>query len=406
MKLVALILVFLVTRLVGLYLADNPMTYAPRETSTSGDVALYAGWADDVVNRDFRPYGDILIEYPPGSLPFIVLPALVGGDDGPYRPSFLLLMLIVDAAGLAGLIVLARRWGNDVGPWLWVLLIPMLGPIVWARLDLIPAVATIWAVERAAGGRWLSSGAWLGFGAIAKVYPGFLIPPTFMVAPRRRDFVLGAGVTLILPLLPYLTSFDGLLKSVVGYHSARGIQIESIWGSGLFLALERGRDVTLGSNYGAFHFSGALPTTMKVIALVLTVATIAFGTYLAWRSPRGDVKRLVGIMFATLVMIEAVGSVFSPQFLIWLFALGAAALCMHDSAVKLPALMLLGIAPMTQLIYPFFYSEMVQLDAFPIFVLCARNLLVLAAGIIAFLSLLGTRSEAPPRPEAQLAGAT
>jgi uncharacterized membrane protein len=62
----------------------------------------------------------------------------------------------------------------------------------------VPAVATIWCLERAAAGRRRAAGAFLGFGCLAKLYPCLLLPAAIVIAPQRRRF---AQVALVVDLL-------------------------------------------------------------------------------------------------------------------------------------------------------------------------------------------------------------
>jgi hypothetical protein len=147
--------------------------------------------SSQVVASGGMPYSEVPIEYPPGVLPFVLVPAWLQHHLRiPFPPSFILLMIAVDGLGLTGLRRLGRRWGSDLGAWLWVVALPLLGPIVLLRLDLVPAVATIWCLERAAAGRWTAAGAFLGFGCLAKLYPLFLLPAAIVIA-RNGDASYG-----------------------------------------------------------------------------------------------------------------------------------------------------------------------------------------------------------------------
>ena len=166
----------------------------------------------------------------------------------------------------------------------------------------------------------------------------------------------------MLPLLPLLGSWSGLYSSVVGYHTGRGVQAESLWGSALFIAARRGYQTTPGFNFGAMHFSDGSAPVLKLIALILTGAIVLASIWVASRVPRGDLKALSSILFTTMVLLLAVGTVFSPQFLLWLFALAAVATSSSDSPMRLSALMLVPIALLSQAIFPFLYERLLTLE--------------------------------------------
>ncbi|HYZ46780.1 MAG TPA: hypothetical protein VE712_03870, partial [Actinomycetota bacterium] len=140
-RLIALLLIgcaFVATRAPLAWLADHPGAYGPPDTKVTGDVELYDHWADALTAGGASAYSEIRIEYPPGSLPFVVAPKLWQEAGGDYRVGLIALMLLMDAAGLAGALFCSRGGGRLLGAWLWLVAIPALGPLSLLRLDLIP----------------------------------------------------------------------------------------------------------------------------------------------------------------------------------------------------------------------------------------------------------------------------
>lgn len=401
-SLIALIGVYALTRLIGAYLADHPDVYIFWGMgSVTGDIFIYQQWADFLLRHDVAAYSGVGIEYPPGSLPFLALPALLQAG-GTYQRAFVWLMVVVDTVGLVGLLAIGRRVRSLHGAWLWTLLVPLLGPIAYARLDLVPSVATIWALSAAGAGAWFSTGAWLGFGALAKIYPGMLLPAAFVAARDRRQLTGGAVLLLVVPLLPFIASLDDVWRSVFGYHTARGLQLESIWSGALLIAGRFGYPASVVFNYGAFHMEAPIAGTLKALSGLLSVAALGAGVWLVWRAvPRGDGARLADALFATLALIMAVGSVFSPQFMLWLAALGAVAAADPRSAVRRSVLLLIPATALTQLLFPFLYAWLAPALTVPVTVLMLRNLLVLGIGVWAFVAVLraGRAGPAVDEPE-------
>jgi hypothetical protein len=391
---IALAALWLGTRLLCAWLADHPGSYGAGGTQVAGDPEIYRSWAAAMIERGVAPYEGVRIEYPPGSLPFVAAPWTWVLTGGAYRTGFIAVMVAVDAAGLAGLARLARRGGSWMGPWAWTALLPLLGPIAYVRLDLVPAVATIWAIERAAAQACGAAGAWLGFGVLAKLYPGLLLPAAWLGARRRGRLLLGAAAAVLVVLVPLAASFPALLHSVLGYHSGRGIQVESTWGLGLLVAGRLGAPAAVAYNFGAFHVDAPPAPALETLSLVLSLALLAAGT---WRIGRrvagGDVAGLALGLLGLLAGVLVTGTVLSPQFVVWIVALGAAAACWTGTGWALPVLLLAPAAALTQALYPFAYNRLLLADPGALALLGLRNGLLAATALVAF----GALSRPAPR---------
>ncbi len=394
-QLVLLVLAFLITRGAGVFLATNPNSYGTPFSQITFDPTLYQGWAHDIIHEGIHPYSGVRIEYPPGVMPFTILPEIDRPETHTYLVRFVLLMVLVDASAFAALLLLARRHGSNWGPWLWIAGTVLLGPIIYTRLDLIPAAATIWALERASARSWFGTGGWLAFGVLSKVYPILLIPIAMVVAPRKRQLVFGALIVAGLVLFPYIGSMGAMYDSVFGFHSSRGVQVESTWGGLLMAASKFGYQASTNLSFGAFHVDSSLSPALKILGNILSVIALGVGMFMAARYvKRADATRLAATMYGTLAVILGVGTVFSPQFVMWLIALAAVGLCAPNLHLRGPLLTLLPVAVVTQVIYPFIYEQLLGATPAAIAVLLSRNLLVLIAGI-------GTWAALPLRDEPQ-----
>ena len=395
--LIAMIVAFVATRALGGFLADHPEHYGPPDSKVTGDPGNYEFWSGQILIAHLNPYSEVGIEYPPGSVPFVVAPGVGKPADDTYRTRFVLLMLAVDLVGFLALLVLARRWGSPVGPWVWVAVVPLLGPIAYNRLDLVPAVATILVVERLSARSWFGTGGWLGYGVVAKVYPAMFLP-IVLAATRRKQVVTGALFAMVLFLVPYLGFLDDVYRNVIGYHTDRGIQIESLWGFVLMLASKFGHAIGINYSFGALHVGSSMESVLKLLSQVLSLGFVAAGVWLAHRAHRpgrgASEADTAGIMFMTMAGTMAVGSVFSPQFVLWLGALAAAVLCDRNTSLRVPALAVLPVALMTQFVYPFFYGRLIAVDTAALVLLASRNFLVLFVAIEAFLALRGRTGNA------------
>lgn len=393
---IVLVCAFLASRVLNVSLAYQPLNY----NAGFGDLQKYQSWSTAIVEDNLDPYSDVSIEYPPGVLPFLGAAKIVPFGGTEFGEKFIWVMALLDLAGFIGILLLARRWGSSFGPWVWIVAMLLLGPVVYLRLDLIPAVATVWAIQRASVGRWDGAGGWLGFGAVAKIYPAFLLLPAFEVAPRFKRLLGGAALIAALFLLPIVASgsWHGLVTDVFGYHSQRGVHVESTWGFLLLTASELGYEMHPNFQFGANEAISGVSDLLKSIGVAGSLAALGLGWWMVGRYVgKGDVPFLAAGMFGTLALLMFLGTVFSPQFGVWLIALGAAALS-HPltTRLRLSLMSVLPIALLTQIIFPFtigdvlapFYAgESDPGSPLGLTVLGLRNLLVLAAGVATFWGL-------------------
>lgn len=400
-----LLVVFVLGRMFVAWGALNPDSYAAGGAPFLADVDLYGGWADRISVGNEAPYSDVQIEYPPGALPFILGPEALTPGEPNYRAGFIRLMLLVDLAGFIGLFLIMLRWGSQAGLWFWALAIPLLGPLAYARLDLVPAVAVIWAIQRMAARGWFGLGGWLGFGVLAKIWPAFLIPAAFLGSPRRARTILGMILVGAAGSLAVLGGFGDMLAQVLTYQIGRGIHIESTWGSLLLIAGEFGLVLPIEQSHTTFHFSTGVAAALKPISTLALIGVAGLAAWLAAAS-QGRGRRLAIIFCATTVTSIGLGNVFSPQFILWGIAAMAAALCVPGSMGRVAPLCLLGAAALTQWIYPLQYAWLLEGRPLAIAILAARNLLVLGAGLWIFVALIrrgargGPAGPAAPGPEA------
>ncbi len=371
-----------------------------------GDLQKYEQWAGALTDDQLAAYSAVQIEYPPGVLPFLVAAEKVKFAGEQFGHRFIWVMAFLDLLGFLGILLLAQRWRSSLGAWVWIAAIPLLGPIAYLRLDLVPAVATIFAIERASAGSWGAAGGLLGYGAIAKVYPAFLLFPAIEVVKKYRRFLLGATLAVGVVLAPFLLAGSArpLIENVAEYHLDRGIQVESTWGFLLLAATKFGYDMYPTYQFGANEAISALSDTFKGVGLVCSIGALAFGWWSVARNVKqGDVPLLTVGMFGLLSLLMFFGTVFSPQYVVWLIALGAAALC-HPLATRLRRwiLIVLPIAAVTQIVFPFtigdvldpFYNQGTEAGStVGLVTLGVRNALVFAAGAGALWSLRSTRKD-------------
>ena len=171
---------------------------APRLGEASYDVAIYRR-AGEAILAGKVPYRDFPIEYPPGSLPVFVPPALFSSSRGDYANLFASEMALVLVAALLLTACAACSLGR---PW------PVLPAVVFAagaillypvavtRYDAVVALTLAAAVALASSptfdrngvadtAAYIATYATLGFGAVAKLVPALVTLPLALLAARK-----------------------------------------------------------------------------------------------------------------------------------------------------------------------------------------------------------------------------
>ncbi|MFL5910464.1 MAG: glycosyltransferase 87 family protein [Gaiellaceae bacterium] len=385
------------TRLPILAIALDAVPYPWPET-IRGDIRLYEGWAE-VLGQGRFPTGDWNWQYPPGAALAMLAP---GWLPGGYLGGFLTVAALADLAVLVLLLRFARPGGCVAGAWAWVAGIPLLGPIAYARYDIVVAAIAVSAITLAT--RPVVSGALVGLGAIVKAWPALLLlglPP----GSRTRHTVGAAAVTcaalavLLAVLLPGSLSF-------LTYQRGRGLQLESVPGTAFLVARHLGWDGTNPFRYGAREFVGPGVGIAGPVAPLLTFA--ALGWLLHWRRRAGWRPSTPPDAALTATLLAVVTSrVLSPQYMVWLVALAAVCLARRETGQRTVALLLLGCTALTQLEFPVLWSGVVHARLPADLVLLVRNAGLVCAAVLSARALwrstvrAGDQDRASDQPDAR-----
>lgn len=384
----------------------------------------------------------VLEEYPAPLVWLLqLLEAPSGGSVDLYVLLFGLLIAVADGACCLAL----RRRESALAAWVWAICGALLGPLLWFRLDIAPALCVLGALH------WMRrrpalSGVLLALGAGFKLWPALLILP--MLGRSRAARHRGAGFVVTgsaLVLVSLLTSGLARTCSPLGWQSGRGLQIESVWATPLMLARALGgTDVNVAfSGFKAYEvFSPAVAgwrTAAGVSMLVLIALTLVLSTLIVlsrgeWgTSPDAPpteetAEHEWAVRLAVLAIIAGwivVNKTLSPQYMIWLF--GPLAVIASSTAPRsappaqagrgvpspqadqepppsptgrdrAPAarrLVTLGLVSvaLTQLVYPLTYSGLIALTDPSIgatMLLVLRNLAMVALAVAAWGEALRT----------------
>ena len=387
---------FVLTRGVAGYVADHPAVYGTNRADGTGDVQRYDELSWEMRHDGLSPYGKTLqMEYPPGAIPIMMVPRYVRA--APYRTEFVAFMVLFDALGLYGLVRIARRTGSWWGAATWFLLVPALGPVTYTRLDMVVAVVFVWTVERALANRWGHVGVLIAAGTAVKLVPALLLPLLFFVAPRdRRRLLVGSFAgTVALAVTPFLNVLPGLYQSVIGYHAERGVQAESLWGAGLLAARwVWAYPVSIVASHRAWDAVASSSDLLKTISNGLSLAVVGLAVVFAWRTRIGDLRRVSLLAFGAMSLLVGVGRVYSPQYLMWLIALGAVAMAMAPRRAA-PAVAVLAVTTgLAHLEFPVWFWDVLFYDkGGALIVLLVRDVLTIGIGILAIWAFVRTPEE-------------
>src|SRR5690606_4358133 len=265
---------------------------------------------------------------------------------------------------------------------------PALGPLLYARLDLVPAVLAGAAVLAALTGSRRSrkgmAGILAGLGCLAKLFPVIVLPALLLRKGGRLALVAGFAVTLAAGLgLTYLAVGSERLTSPVTWQQDRGLQLEAVPALPLLVAstFRPGTWWTDYSDHLAMEIFGPAVPTMMTVAMIATgiaVGILAVLWFRGLRLPASSRAAVAWLVVATVCLVLVTNKVFSPQYLIWLAAaLAALGMVAEDAEVWRVGRLFLLMCVLTQCFYPTLYRFLTALEPAMVTVILLRDLLLL-----------------------------
>ncbi|SBU88804.1 Phosphoglycerol transferase and related proteins, alkaline phosphatase superfamily [Streptomyces sp. Ncost-T6T-1] len=354
---------------------------------------IYRSWYEVLLTGTY-PLDDVTWQYPPGAAVAILSPALLPFWE--YATAFFVLVLVCDALVLGLLLYAGRRPGmRAAGAWVWVVGVPLLGPTVYARYDLMVtavAVAALLAGVR----RPRALGVLAAFGALLKGWPALLLVGVRKGRPTRAAWssaaLSAAGLAAAFALwMPGAFAF-------LAFQRDRGTEVESLGALVFHIARQFGWEGRVELRYGSLEFVG--PRVELVSTLALGLAVLALGWLLLWRLRARSfaVRTPAEAAFTAVLLFTVTSRVISPQYVVWLVGLAAVCLVFRGTAMTLPAVLVLVAAGVTLLEFPIGFAHVVASDAWGVTLLVVRNGLLVAASLVAARRLW--RSTVPGRPGA------
>lgn len=355
---------------------------------------VYRSWVNGMVNGAGVPGVDRPFVYPLASLAPMLLARLVGGDSAlGMGLAWLALVSVLDALALWALLRVGRRaeagaWpaGVRAGAW-WVAYCAAAGPITMGRIDAITvplALLGIVALRRhpgLAGALW-TLGAWM------KVWPAALVFAA-LVASRRRLRIAGGAAAVCAGVVVGAWALGGVgeLLSFLGMQQGRGLQLESTAASAFLLANQLGiGHVTTGFDFDILTYQvygpgvAAVTRLLTPLLALLTLAVVGLEALAARRRP-DDPMVLPAAALALVCVFFVANRVGSAQFVCWLgpaIVLGLLAGPAVARRFRVPAVLALVLAALTQAIYPHYYYIVFAQSPIGVVLLVVRNALWVA----------------------------
>ncbi|MFD0314437.1 glycosyltransferase 87 family protein [Streptomyces flavalbus] len=360
----------------------------PGPDVTSDVSGIYHDWYEVLRGGTF-PLDDVTWQYPPAAALPILSPGLLPFLD--YAHAFFVLVLLTDLAVLAVLARTGTRPGRSArGAWVWVAGVPLLGPTVYARYDvMVTAVAVAALLAGARRPRVL--GALAAFGALLKVWPAMLL----VGVVKRRAWV-AAGVTAAVVAAGFAVAMPGAFAFLT-FQRDRGTEVESLGALVFHVARHHGWEGQVLLHYGSVEFLGPHVRTVSTVALTLT--GMAIGWLLMWRmlAVRFLPHTAADAAFTAVLLFTVTSRVISPQYLVWLVGLAAVCLCFPASVMRRPTVLVLAACLVTTLEFPLWFAHVVASDGLGVTLLFVRNGLLVLATIAAARALWRdtTRPDAP-----------
>jgi hypothetical protein len=207
--------------------------------------------------------------------------------------------------------------------------------------------------------------------------------------------LIGTAIGGAIVLVFFVPELQALVSSLLEKQGSRGLHWESSWGSIVLVAHAFGYPATIVTEFGAVDIASPLSDAFRTASTLVTFAVVGLtAKRCADCVRRGSAAGLTMSMFGTLALLVGLGSVFSPQYVLWVLCLGAAALCLTPRPAMPAFLALAGVVVLSHLVYPVLWRGLSTDDPISLTVLLARNALTIAAGVLALRALPRAEADA------------
>ena len=355
-----------------------------------GDVGRYHYFAQQI-QHGLIPYRDFYMEYPPGAVPTFLAPLVLTGIAH-YDLAFKFVVAVAGAALVVVCWLALNRLRADRARVLATLGMvatapAALGAVVLNRYDLWPSLVCVCALVALLAGRPRLGFGLLALGVVVKIYPLVALPvaAVYVFRTAGRDALvrsiktfLAVGAVLALPLA--LLAPGGFGYSI-WTQTIRHLQLESVGASVLLAADAAGfySARIIPGKPGSLDLSGTLPNVIGVLTLLVFLAALAAVILAYWQAEEGQETLVIGVA-ASVTSFVAFSKVISPQFLVWLVPL-VPLVARRIGLMASGLLFAVLVATQIEVVY----EHPLRAFEWPVWVLLARNVMLIAL----FLMLLG-----------------
>jgi hypothetical protein len=365
---------------------------------------VYKQWMEQGVYANYWPGISGVWVYPIAAIVPMFVATIFGFSS--YGTTWLLLVTVLDGVALAAL----TRWGRPNSSlalgWWWLAFVLLLGPIALGRIDSVTIPLALVAVMMIATRPGLAA-VLLTVGTWMKIWPVAILAAMVIVLRERGRVVSGAILTstVIVALALAFGSGSNVL-SFITEQTGRGLQIEApvttFWMWQAFAGVP-GVSVYYDTDILTYQASGGSAATAAALMtplLVVVVGALCLLGMLALRRGTSAAQILPTLALALVVALIAFNKVGSPQFMTWLsvpVVLGIATrMGGLGRSFRAPASLVLVMALLTQLVYPYFYTGVVTLQPLMLTVLSVRNALLFVVLAWAVTALVGMARRPAP----------
>jgi hypothetical protein len=370
----AFVLVHLWLGLLNLYAPGLPF----------GDVTLvYRFWMDQGFGLHFWVGIDSVWVYPIVALVPMLISASFGA--GQYGSTWLSMVMILNAIAFGFVTGWGRSRARVSTAWWWLGFLVLLGPIALGRIDSVSVPLAMVGVILIAS-RPRAAAIVLTIATWIKVWPvAIILAAVISLRNRWRIVATGVLVTAAIIVVALGLGSGTNVLSFITEQTGRGLQPESpvatifMWQA---LAGVPGALVYYDQSilsYGVRGPGDAIAIAVMTPLLALAVIAIALLGVRAVRAGAAPGALFPPLALALTTALIAFNKVGSPQFMAWLavpIVLGIATRAAgHGRSFRVPAMLGLLMAVLTQAIYPYLYSWLIYLNPLLLAALTARNIL-------------------------------
>jgi hypothetical protein len=379
-----------------------------------GDVtSVYKFWVDQAVVTDFHVGIDSQWVYPIVAFVPMLIAFAFGGTL--YASTWLSMIMVLDAVAFGMLTGWGRRREHISIGWWWVAFLFLLGPIALGRIDSVTiplALIGVLLVARhpRAAALVLTVATWI------KVWPAALIAAIVIsVHERLRIIVVAIATSLVIIAVALSLGSGSNVFSFITQQTGRGLQIEApistVW---LWMTEAGVPNAFVYYDQAILTFQVNGPGTNVVAALMtplfalVVLAVCALGV-LAVRRGATTTQLLPALALALVSAFMVFNKVGSPQFESWLavpIVFGLVSWRMGGLSFRTPAIIVLIVAGLTQVVYPYLYNYLLSVDPVMLIAISARNLLLIVLFGWALAAVIRLAKAATTHVEVHESGAT